>query len=324
MKATFAMTVSIAALALSFLGCSAAQGKYPSRTIDFLVPAAPGGAWDLTARAVQKVLTDSKLVSQDISIVNKPGGNGEVAWRDLQTKDGYSISMNSSLLITNNLLGTSQLTYKDFTPLATVNADWETLAVPQDSNFKSADALMKKLKDDPASVKIGIFGIGTVPHLAFIQAAQAYGVDIAKLNFLVYKSGAEIIPALLGHHIDATTMYVSEAADQFKAGKLALLAVDSEARLSGLDSVPTWKELGKDVVLPSWRGIMGPAKMTKDQIAYWDDKLGKMVATDAWKKIITDNNWQAYYKNSADSVAMIDEQTAALGDLIRKAGLVKK
>lgn len=302
---------------------SSGASKYPVKNISFVVPAKPGGAWDLTARSMEKVLKDNKLVSQNITIDNKPGGNAEVAWQYLKGQDSYHLAMSSALLITNKLLDASQLTYENFTPIATINTDWETVAVPTDSPYQTAKDLMQKLKENPNSIKIGVFGLGNNAHLAFVKAAKSYGVDTSKLNFLVYGSGAEIVPALLGHHIDAATMYISETADQFKAGKLKLLAIDTEKRLKGLD-VPTWKEQGVDLVFPNWRGIIGPANMTKEEVAFWDAQLSKMVQTDEWKKIQEDNQWDAYYLNSADTKKLFEEQTKIYAELIKDAGLDKK
>lgn len=325
------MKKSLLLLALSLLlvlgACSSASGdddKFPNKNIEFVAPATPGGGWDATARAIQKILKEEKIVDQSMTVVNKPGGSGEVGWQYLSKKDGHSLAINSSLLITNNLLGQSDLTYEKFTPIATLTTEWISVAVPNNSPYKTAGELMEQLKKDPSSVKIGIApGLGNNDHLSFVQAAKTYGVDVTKLNFLVYESGGDVVTSLLGGHVDAATMAVSESAEQHNANKFKVLAVTSDERLDELPEVPTWKEQGVDMVFPHWRGILGPPDMTEEQIAYWDKVLSEMVETDAWKELLENNGWEDFYKDSSASKTFLAEQTKMYTDLIEQSGLQK-
>ncbi|MFC4557831.1 tripartite tricarboxylate transporter substrate binding protein [Virgibacillus kekensis] len=320
----------IAIVALLFMvACSDSTGgsessngdSFPTDDFEFVAPASPGGGWDATARAMQKILQDEGIVDSDIQVVNKPGGSGEVGWQYLKEKDAHTIAINSSLVITNNLLGRSQLTYKDFTPLAILTTEWSAIAVPPDSKLTSAEQVMKQLKEDPKSLKIGVApGLGNDDHLSLVQAAKTYGVDVTKLDFLVYESGGDVISALLGGHVDVATMSVSEAREQHEAGKAEILAVTSDKRIEGLD-VPTWKEVGVDMVFPHWRGIMGPPDMTEEEIAYWNKKIQAMIETDAWKEILKNNQWESFYKDSAESAEFLEEQTKMYDELLSDSGL---
>ena len=332
MKKGFISISIMAMIALFISGCSTSGGggkngakDYPKGNLEIVAPATPGGGWDTTARSVQKVLTDQKLVKNNINVVNKPGGGGEVGFKYTNGKDANHLAINSSLLITNKLLGTSDLTYKDFTPLAILSTEWEAVVVPADSPFKNAKQLMQKLKKEPRSLKISVApSLGNDDHLAFVDAAKTFGVNVKKLNFLVVGSGGDTVNDLLGHHVDVATMSVSEAEEQYKAGKFKILAITADKRMDELKDVPTWKEQGVDVVFPHWRGIMGPPDMTKDQIAYWDDKLSKMVKTDQWKKILKNNEWEPFYKNSSETKKFMQEQTKNYTDLVKASGVQKQ
>lgn len=140
----------------------------------------------------------------------------------------------------------------------------------------------------------------------------------------MHESGGDVTNALLGHHVGAATMSVSEAKQQYKADKLKILAVSSDERLDGLEDVPTYQESGVDITFPHWRGVMGPPDMTKEQIAYWDKKLGKMVENDAWQKVLDNNEWQDFYKDSSESKKFFKEQVKQYKDLIETAGLTNK
>ncbi|WP_163528981.1 tripartite tricarboxylate transporter substrate binding protein [Halobacillus ihumii] len=304
-------------------GSASGNGDYPTQNIEIVAPASPGGGWDLTARSLEKVLSGQELVKENINVVNKPGGGGEVGWKYLKSQDSHSLAVNSSLVLTNNLLGQSELTYKDFTPIATLATEWQALAVPADSKFSTASEFLKATKADPASIKIGVGpGLGNDDHLSLVQAASEFGINPSQLNFLVYEGGGDVVTALLGGHVDAVTTSLSEVKDQHLAGKLKILAVSSEKPVKGIEDVPTWKEAGVDMVFPHWRGIMGPPDMTEEEIAYWDEKLSKMVKTDEWKKILENNDWEGFYKNSEETKAFLQEQHDLYKQLVEDSGLV--
>lgn len=206
--------------------------KFPNRTVEIIAPASPGGGWDATARAIQKIMQDEKLTDQNITVVNKPGGGGEVGWQYLSERQPTSIAINSSLLLSNHELGLSDLRHQDFTPIAILATEWISLSASNQSHLSSGKEVMKKLKADPKSLTIGVApGLGNNDHLAFVQAAKAYGVDVKHLDFLVYKSGGDLETALLGGHVDIASTAVSEVKTQHQAGKLKVLATTSDQRV---------------------------------------------------------------------------------------------
>lgn len=321
--------VFTALLLVVVIGCSSQSSgegeasNFPTKNIELVAPATPGGGWDLTARSIQNILQEEGLIEQPINVSNKPGGGGEVGWKYLESKDAHTLAINSSLLITNHLLGNSELTYENFTPIAILSTEWISVAVPAGSEIKDIKEVMNQLKEDPASLKIGVApSLGNNDHLAFVQAAQTFGVDATKLEFLVYESGGDVVTALAGGHVDVATMAVSEAKPLHEGGKIDMLVVSSEERIEGLEDVPTWQESGVDMVFPHWRGIMGPPDMTEEEIAFWDETIGKMVETDAWKEVLKNNEWESFYKDSAETTRFLQEQTTQYTNLLQTAGLI--
>lgn len=299
-----------------------AAPSFPTKDLEFIAPASPGGGWDATARAMQKIMKDENIVAENINVVNKPGGGGEVGWQYLKQQDAHHIAIDSSLLITNPLLGLSDLTFEDLTPLAILTSEWISVAVPNDSEIQTGEDLMNKLKEDPTSMKLGLApGFGNNDHLSFVQAAKTYGVDVTKLQFLIYESGGDVMTSLLGGHVDAATMAVSESKEQHVAGNFRIIAVSSDERIEGLEDVPTWQEQGVDMVFPHWRGLVGPPNMTEEEIAYWDEKIGEMVNTDSWQTLVKNNEWSSYYKNSSETLEFMKNQRDMYSDLIEQSGL---
>jgi len=320
---SFVAILSLLFVAACSSGASGDKGSFPKGNIELVAPATPGGGWDATARAIQKIFKDEGIVDQNINVVNKPGGGGEIGWQYLSTKDAHHLAINSSLLITNNLLGQSELTYEEFTPLAILTTEWISIAVGNDSKFETAKEVMEQLKQDPTSLTIAVApGLGNNDHLSFVQAAKTYGVDVSKLNFMIYESGGDVVTALLGGHVDVATMAVSESKEQHIAGNFRVISVSSEERIEGLEEVPTWQEQGVDMVFPHWRGIMGPKDMSEEEIAYWDKVISEMVETDAWKDLVKNNEWSPYYLDSSESVKFLEEQTKMYDELITESGLV--
>src|SRR5699024_4615318 len=155
MKLVSVLMLSLA-LVLSACGNGSAESDYPSENIEIVAPATPGGGWDATARAMQNVLDEEGLVEQNINVENQPGGGGEVGWQYLSGQNSHSLSINSSLILTNNLLGQSDLTYEDFTPIATLATEWISTAVPSDSDIEDGIDMLDRLKEDPKSLTIAV------------------------------------------------------------------------------------------------------------------------------------------------------------------------
>ncbi|HCN60811.1 MULTISPECIES: tripartite tricarboxylate transporter substrate binding protein [Mammaliicoccus] len=300
----------------------ASSNQFPNETVEIVAPASPGGGWDTTARAIQKIMMDENLTKQNINVINKPGGGGEIGWQYLKTRSPNTISINSSLLLSNNELGLSDLSTDDLTPIAILATEWISLTASNKSNLSSGKEVMEKLKDDPESLTIGVApGLGNNDHLAFVQAAKAYGVDVDKIDFLVYKSGGDLQTALLGGHVDVASTSVSEVKEQHQIGKLKILAVTSDEPVEGIEEVPTWKEQGVDVVFPHWRGVMGPKDMTPEQIAYWDKTMKKVVKSKSWQKIRKNNDWQNFYKDSKESKEFLEDQRKKYKGLVKDSGM---
>ncbi|EKU50531.1 tripartite tricarboxylate transporter substrate binding protein [Staphylococcus massiliensis] len=326
--------LSVIILALGLVGCNqketesesdekpkASNGAFPNKTLEIIAPASPGGGWDTTARAIQKIMKEENLADQNITVVNKPGGGGEVGWQYLSTKDAHHIAINSSLILSNKELGISELSNESFTPLAILATEWISLSASNQSKLTSGKEAMEKLKKDPKSLTIGVApGLGNNDHLAFVQAAKTYGVDVEKLNILVYKSGGDLQTALIGGHVDIASTAISEVKEQHQTEKLRVLATTSDKRIKGLEDVPTWKEQGVNMVFPHWRGVMGPKDMTDEERAYWDKTLSKVVKTKSWQTLRENKNWDDFYKDSKESEKFLKEQRKKYKRLVDEAG----
>lgn len=314
-------------LMLCSIGPVNAADWKPTKPIEIIAPAGPGGGWDLLARTVQKVLTEEKLVDQPILVTNKPGGGGASGWGYLKSKAGQGefLAATSPLILQNNLLGKSELTYKDFMPLACLMAEWEVVAVKADAPWKDGKEFFEAMKKDPSSMHIGVGpALGNDDHIQFLTLAKAFGADPKKVKFVVYpKTASEQIPALLGGHIQAITISMAETMEQVKAGKLRLLGISSPERLADLPDVATWKEQGVDFVFPHWRGLIAAPGLSAEQQKFWSETIDKMVASTSWKKTLKTLDWDPYYQNSTDHTVFLEKQTKLMQETLTDVGLIK-
>ncbi|MFS0634276.1 tripartite tricarboxylate transporter substrate-binding protein [Mesobacillus foraminis] len=306
-----------------FMGCSVEEKpNVASEDVQIVAPSPAGGGWDRTARAIKDILISQELVNGNISIVNKIGAGGELGWKSInQEREGQALAVNSSLLITNQLLGRSQLTVKDFTPLATLATEWEVVLVSKDADISSARALMDHLKKAPHNYRFGVSPrLGNDDQLSFVLAGRQAGIEAEQLDYYVYEDSDQVVKALLSHQVDVAAMSLSEAKKYYDSKQVKLLVVSSHQRVSEIPEVPTWKEEGIDLVFQHWRGVMGPAGMTEEEIQFWDETFAQMVSTKEWKQTLKKYMWKDFYKNSKETKKYLEEQSRMYEELLGGSG----
>jgi tripartite-type tricarboxylate transporter receptor subunit TctC len=299
---------------------------FPTGPVELIAPASPGGGWDATARVLQKVLTEEKIISQPVNVVNRPGAGGQVGWSYLNEHKGnaHYLAMNSPLLFPPELTGQATMSYKDFTPLARLTTEYMVVAVPAASPFHTGKEFLNALRQDPTKYSIGIgTGVGGDDHVSILKAARSAGVEIKRVRTVVFASGGDQMTAILGGNVDVVSTTVSEAKEQAEAGKLRLIAVSSPQRLQELPNVPTWAEMGVDGTFYHWRGIQGPKDMTPDQIAAWDAIIGRVVKSEAWQKELATRGWTDAYMPSKEFTAFLGTSRTEFAEILREVGLVK-
>jgi putative tricarboxylic transport membrane protein len=300
----------------------------PHRHVELIVPSAAGGGLDRTARTVHRIWQDHRLVAAPNAVVNKPGGAGTISYTYLNqfTGDAHYISVSSPTLLTNHILGTSRLAHTDFTPLAQLSSEYLMLLVKGDSPLISAKDVFDRLKKDPGALSIAI---GSVPggsnHLGIARVMKAAGIDVRRLKTVVFKSGTESTLALLGGHIDLSANAPEQILRHMDGGKLRAIAIGAPRRLPGaLAAIPTWKELGIDVVADTWRGMVGPKGLAPAQIAYWDGVFGKLAQSREWREEIEKHHWLDTYRDSAGSRRFLEADYQVLKSALTDLGLVKQ
>ncbi len=308
-------------------GVAQAADWKPTKPIELIAPAGPGGGWDLLARSMQKALTEEKLVDQPVLVTNKPGGGGATGWNYLKSKSGQGefLAMTSALILQNNLLGKSDLTFNSFYPVANLMTEWEVVAVKADAPWKDGKEFFEAMKKDPANMHIGVGpALGNNDHIQFLALSKLFGADPKAVKFVVYpNTAAEQIPALLGGHIKAITISLGETMEQVKAGKIRILGISSDKRIKELPNVATWKEQGVDFVYPHWRGVIAAPGLSPEQQKFWNDTIGKMVKTPTWKKAMQNLEWEEYYQDATAHAKFLADKNTQMKESLTAVGLIK-
>jgi len=299
----------------------------PARNVEIVVGVGPGGGIDRTARFIQKILQDQRLVEVTATVVNKPGGASTIAQAYLNQRagDAHIWEITSTSLLTNHIIGKSAFGHKDFTPVAMLYDEYIGFLVRQDSPLKTGKDLLNLLKTDPESLPIGIAAAaGNTNHIAAGLAAKAGGGDVKKLRVVVFGSGGESMTALLGGHVGVVTTPSANAIPHLQAGRMRVLAIAAPARLEGaLAVVPTWKDQGENIVVANWRPVVGPKGWSPAQIAYWEDVFAKLTRSDDWKNDVARAGGVNHFMNSRDLTAYFDAQYAQFRSVLGDLGLAK-
>ena len=305
-----------------------AQAWSPQRNVEILVGSAPGGSNDKTARQVERILTEKKLVNVTLTVVNKPGGGSNIAFTYVNQRagDGHTLLIGTTALLSNHIVGLSKVSYQDFTSIASLFNDYVVFAVNAESPIKTGKDLAERLKKDPKSVATGFATtLGSHNHVAAGLLVKALGGNARELKAVAFKGSAEAITALLGGHIDLVTTAAGNAAPHVAAGRMRVVGVAAPKRFGGgLASVPTWKEQGVDVVTGGWRAIMGPKGLTPAQVAYWEEALRKATQVPEWRDDLERNYWSDDFVTSQQFRKDLEKDYADMKAVLVELGLAKQ
>lgn len=298
----------------------------PEKNVEIVVGTSPGGGQDTSARLVQRIIQEKRLVDVPTAVVNKPGGGSAVGYAYLNQHpgDGHFLMLLTVPLLTNHILKLSPVAPGELTPLALMFEEYIVATVVPGSPIKSGKDLLDRLKKDPTSVSIGVPSLTGGGNFAIVMAAKAAGVDPRRLKTVIFKSGGDSMTALLGGHIDVMMSTTAAPIAQRRAGKVRLLTVASPKRLPGeLADVATWRENGVDVVFSNWRGMVGPRGLTAAQIAYWEGVFSRVAATDEFKRDLEQNHLVANFLRSDEMRSYLKSEYEELKVLLTELGMVK-
>lgn len=252
----------------------AVWAAYPEKPVEVIVAFQPGGGTDTAARTVFKFA--EKYFGQSFAIINKPGASGEIGWTAIARSkpDGYTIGFINPPAFLMIPIQRKGAKYKldDFDLIANIVMDPGIIGVRPDSEFKTVKDFMDAAKKSSKSVSIAYSGPGTSEAMLLSRLEQQ---DSAELNKVPFDGSAPGMVALMGKHVDAVAMNVSEAHTYVQDGNLRILGVGSPERDPAVPDVPTFKEEGYDYLQLSLRGVAAPKGFPAEALQAIEDALEK-------------------------------------------------
>jgi putative tricarboxylic transport membrane protein len=261
-----------------------------------------------------------------VKLTNIAGRGGGNAWDYLQTQRGnpHVLAINSPTIISNKLLGVSELTYADLTPLANLYTEYPIFIVRADSPICDVAELTRRLGRDAAGVNVAIAtAIGNPNHIALARLTRHAGGDVKALKIDVFDSARYAIAHVLEGKADLGVITAVSAVPELTAGTLRTLTLSAPARLGGLFAdVPTLLEGGVNCKVGMWRGIIAAGGIRPDEIAFWEAALGAATATAEWRAELDKKYWANTYMAGADERAFLDEEREVMTEALTDLGLL--
>ncbi|EEX49258.1 tripartite tricarboxylate transporter substrate binding protein [Jonquetella anthropi] len=265
----------LAAAGILSLG-GACYGAYPEKPVEVIVAFQPGGGTDVAARTVFKFA--EKYFGQSYAIVNKPGASGEIGWTAIArgNPDGYTIGFINppGFLIIPIQRPAAKYRLDNFDLIANIVMDPGVIGVRPDSPYKTLNDLIEAEKKEPGKISIAYSGPGTSEALLLSRVERQSGVTLNKVPF---DGSAPGMVALMGGHVEAVCMNLSECYTYIDDGNLRLVGVGSPEREATVPDVPTYKEQGYDFIQASLRGVAAPKGLPKEALQAIENSLKKAV-----------------------------------------------
>jgi tripartite-type tricarboxylate transporter receptor subunit TctC len=234
--------------------------QYPTKPIRLIVPFAPGGGTDITARAIAMKLTEA--LGQTVVVDNRAGANGTIG-ADIAAKappDGYTLSMISSSHSVNPSI-MKKLPYDlvtDLAPVTQATSQPYALVLHPSVAAKSVKELIALVKAKPNSLNYGSSGTGGLSHLSGALLCSMTGIT---MTHIPYKGGSPALTDLVGGQIQLLFSTILQAQSQLKGGRVRALAVTTAKRSAGAPDLPTMHEAGvTGYEVAGWYGMVAPLK----------------------------------------------------------------
>lgn len=313
---------------LKSLAALAATGALPlhalaATNVKMLIPANPGGGWDMTGRALGKALQDAK-VADTVSYDNKGGAAGALGLAQFvngSKNDPNALMVMGAVMLGGIITGKPPVNLSQATPIARITSEYNVFVLPANSPFKTMADVVAQLKKDPGSVKWGGGSRGATEHIAAAMIASKVGVDPSKINYVAFRGGGEATAAILGGNVSIGGSGMSEFAPYIADGKMRAIGVTSAQRLPD-SNVPTLKEQGIDVEIGNWRGVYGAPGLTPAQRKALTDMVLAAVKSASWQEALKKNDWTPAVLSGEAFAKFVDDEFAALRAIMAKAGMV--
>jgi len=311
----------IAMLVIAWPAAAWAQGSYPSKPIRLIVPFAPGGGTDITARAVAIRLGES--LGQPVVADNRPGANGTIGV-DITAKsapDGYTITMISSSHAVNVGMYTN-LPYdllRDLTPVTQATSQPYAMVIHPSVPAKTVKDFIAYAKTKPGAINYGSSGTGGIAHLGGVWLGSIAGIEMVHIP---YKGGAPATLDLIAGRCQMQFGTFLLTGPHIKAGKLRVLAVTTPQRWPGTPEILTMQEAGvPGFAITQWYGMLAPAKTPPAIVTRLNKEIARLLHLPDVKEKLAADGADAVGNSPGEFGAHIKAEVVKYSKLVKQVGL---
>ncbi len=310
------------ALALCLASAAALGDAWPAKPVKIVVPFAPGGNLDVTARLLAESM--AKQLGQPFVVENRAGAGGALGSEVVAkaTPDGYTLVAGTSAttIVSPLLIPNAPYGLASFAPVGMMAITPLLLEVPATSPHADFKAFLAYARSNPGRITIGHSGNGTTNHIAILQLREALKVDWVVVP---YKGSGPALIDLVGGQIDSMVDQTSSSLPQIQGGKLRALAVGTRTRIADLPGVPTLQELGlKDFEAVTPSGLFAPASTPAEIVKTLNAALNKALADPGIAKRLAELGSEVRPMSAAEFGKFLREEEGKLKALV-KAGVLK-
>ena len=299
---------------------ASAQDDFPGgKPIEMTVLFPAGSSADVTARVLAEGL--SRQLNTNVLVVNRPGAGGAIGYKYVaqQSPSGHHLVWNSNSISTTYHTGMMALDYRAFDPVARVLVETPLLVVKADAPWKDLRELIAYAKAHPATLTVGNSGAGSHTHFSAVMLFRAAGVDVIDVPF----GAAQVIPSLLGGHVNSVMQLPGALAAHVRSGSLRVLAALARQRDNAFADVPTASEQGVNVVADAWRGIAVPKGAPRAVIARLETAIRRTVASNEFVKASDSLSVTPAFLPAPEFGRLMAKEDADLAQILLALGLKK-
>lgn len=290
--------------------------------IKLLIPANPGGGWDLTGRALGEALVSSGQAAS-ISYENRGGAAGAIGLAQFANAyggDPHALMVMGAVMLGGIITGKPPVGLSKVRPIARLTNEYNVFVLPTQSPFASMREVLVQFRNDPRSIKWGGGSRGSTEHVAVHMLARALGVDARRINYVPFRGGGEAAAALMAGYLSVGGSGLSEFLPHITSNRMRAVALTSPERLPGLD-VPTLREMGQDVVIGNWRGVCAPIGLTAEQRLALIERVRLALASPSWNASLAQHRWMSEPLLGEPFEAFVAAEFESMRAVLVKAGL---
>jgi tripartite-type tricarboxylate transporter receptor subunit TctC len=304
---------------LAAAGCIE-QRPFPDQPVTLICPWSAGGGTDRVSRQVAAQL--ERELGVPVNVVNAVGGSGVTGHTRgaLARPDGYTVTM---LTVELNMLhwrGLTELTHRDFAPLAMLNCDGAALFVRGDSPYGALGDLENAVRAEPGKLKVSGTAHGGVWHVAWAGWLNLRGLDAAATSWISINGAGQSLQELAAGGVDVVCCSLPEADALLAGGKIRCLGVMTDRRVPEFPHVPTFREQGHAWSLVGWRGLGAPRETPPERLAVLAAALDRVARSEEMTAFMRNAGFNLTLEGPEQFAATLSSQDELFRGLLQSEG----